>query len=486
MTKQLSERDRRFFALVARAAFANPFGEERAALDAEIGETSADDPEVLARISARLGRRIESLTERGTFALANYHDADRQLLWAALLFAAFHRFMDDIDALIERPGRVRFAPSLLGELTERGVAPEQALRALELFYQIRRAHLAIGSRLIGAGPSMRKLRAELWNSVFTHDILRYERYLWSRMQDFSTLLLGETGTGKGEAARAIGQSGFIPFDPKRGEFAALAESLFVPVHLSEYPDTLIESELFGHRRGAFTGAIDHHEGALARVHPHGVLFLDEIGEVRPEVQVKLLRVLQDRAFTPVGAHEQARFHGRVVAATHRSLPELRSAGSMRHDFYYRLSTLSIEVPALRTRIAENPGELRSLIEHICARIVGEHSLELASTVHDAIVRELGPHYGFPGNVRELEQCVRRVLLTGHCDADRALPRDASGQLAARIERGELDVEALVRSYCEHLYARTKSYVQVAKLTGLDRRTVRRYLRTATESDRSAS
>lgn len=473
--KQLGERDRRFFSLVARATFANPFGSERAALDAEIGETHEDDPDVLARVSQRLERRLESLAERASFSLSAYSDHDRELLWAAQLFSTFHRYMAQIDELIARPSRVRFAQPLLSDLTSRGVAAEQATRALELYYQMRRAHLAIGQRLIGRGPCMQRLREELWNGVFTRDILRYERFLWNRMQDFSILLLGETGTGKGEAARAIGQSAFIPFDARRGEFIGRPDALFVPVNLSEYPETLIESELFGHRRGAFTGAIDHHEGALARVAPHGVLFLDEVGEIAPSVQVKLLRVLQDREFTPLGAHERSLFHGRVLAATHRSPSELRARGHMRDDFYYRLSTHSIDVPPLRKRIAEEPGELRLLVEHICMRIAGPDAGTLAEEVHASLLRDLGPEHMYPGNVRELEQCVRRTLLSGHCRDDSARPQGEGSALAQRIERGELDVDALVRSYCELLYDRTKSYVQVAKVTGLDRRTVRRHL-----------
>ena len=482
-SKRLGERDRRFFSLVARAAFANPFSAERAQLDAEIGDTDAADPHVLARVTTRLAGRLENL-EQGGLTFAQYPDDERELLFAAVLFAAFHRFIEDIDRLIAAPTPVRFARPLFAELTRRGVAKDQAQRALELFYQMRRAHLAIGRRLLGAGPSMQKLREALWNSVFTYDILRYERYLWNRMEDFSILLLGETGTGKGEAARALGRAGYIPFDEKRAAFTTSVEELFVPLNLSEFPETLIESELFGHRRGAFTGAIDHHAGALSRVLPHGTLFLDEIGEVNQAIQVKLLRVLQDRAFTPVGAHEHERFHGRVVAATHRPLSALRSAGAMRDDFYYRVATHTIEVPNLRTRLAESPGELATLVGTLCERITGEASPELAARVEARIEQGLGRDYAFPGNVRELEQCVRRVLLTGGCrDDGRALTSAtdvlgagvAQDPLVGRMEHGELAADELVRAYCERLYARSKSYVQVAKVTGLDRRTVRRHL-----------
>jgi transcriptional regulator with AAA-type ATPase domain len=465
--------DREFLSLVARAAFANPFGEERDRLDAAIGETDARDPHVLARASARLSTKLEPVK-----SLRDFGAEDRAILFPALLFDVFHHHIEDLDRLIEKPGKVRFARDLLGALTRRGVEPRLAQRALELFYQMRRAHLAIGTRLIGGGTSMRKLREALWNSVFTHDVLRYERTLWSKLEDFSILLIGETGTGKGEAARAIGRAGFIPFDDAKQEFAARAEALFVPVNLSAYAETLIESELFGHRRGAFTGAIDDREGAFARVPAHGTLFLDEIGEVSQAIQVKLLRVLQERAFVPVGAREELRFTGRVVAATHRPLANLRGEGRMRDDFYYRIATHTIAVPSLRQRLDESPDELPRLVGHICTRIAGEPVEELAASVVDSLQREL-PGHPFHGNVRELEQCVRRVLLTGHCGPDVA-PNPTTAEQPPELAGGELTAEELVRAYCERLYARSGSYVQVAQVTGLDRRTVRRYVTAARE------
>src|SRR5439155_22025679 len=116
-----------------------------------------------------------------------------------------------------------------------------------------------------------------WNNIFTHDVRCYDRYLWNRMEDFSTLLLGETGTGKGTTAAAIGRSGFIPFEEKKGCFAESFTRSFVALNLSQYPEALIESELLGDKKGAFTGAIEAHERSFSRGSHCGARFLDDGG-----------------------------------------------------------------------------------------------------------------------------------------------------------------------------------------------------------------
>jgi transcriptional regulator with PAS, ATPase and Fis domain len=206
---------------------------------------------------------------------------------------------------------------------------------------------------------MADLRLHLWQNVFTGEVRLYERYLWNRMEDFSTLLLGETGTGKGTAAAAIGRSSFIPFDEKQGRFAESFMRGFISMNLSQFPETLIESELFGHRKGAFTGAVEAHQGVLARCSEYGAIFLDEIGDVPVPVQIKLLQVLQERQFCPVGSHEPARFRGRVIAATNRPLDKLREQGLFRDDFFYRLCSDIIHVPRSASECG-NPGGIAAL------------------------------------------------------------------------------------------------------------------------------
>jgi transcriptional regulator with GAF, ATPase, and Fis domain len=323
---------------------------------------------------------------------------------------------------------------------------------------------------------MRALRESLWNNVFTFDIRVYERYLSTRMEDFSTILLGETGSGKGTAAAAIGRSAFIPFDIGKDRFAESFTRAFVTLNLSQYPDSLIESELFGHKKGAFTGAIETHEGAFERCSPHGAIFLDEIGEVAAEVQIKLLNVLQERRYTPVGSHESKRFEGRVIAATNRSLAELRSAGAFRHDFYYRLCSDVIDVPPLRVRLAERPEEMDELLEHLVGRIVGEKSERLVAMAKRAIARGVGAGYAWPGNVRELEQAVRRILMTDRYDpGPHAVKSDLGERLAQSVSDGNVDAHELLGLYCALLYRRHGTYEEVAKRTKLDRRTVKKYV-----------
>src|SRR5437016_11867339 len=335
------------------------------------------------------------------------------------LFEVFHRCYEKLDQVIadqtgagDNPVRVGFAPDALALLARRGFSPAESLRFFGIFFQLRRAFFFIQRGLTGESRCMREFRRHLWDNVFTHDVRWYDRYLWNRMEDFSTLLLGETGTGKGTAAAAIGRSGFIPFDERQGRFAESFTRSFIALNLSQYPETLIESELFGHRKGAFTGAVEAHEGVLARCSPHGAIFLDEIGEVSGPVQIKLLQVLQDRTFCPVGSHEPKRFRGRVIAATNRPMEALHSGKLFRDDFYYRLCSDVIHVPPLRQRLEEDPDELRQLVEHLLTGMMGDAGRELAAKIESAICRAVGKDYPWPGNVRELEQAIRRILLTG--------------------------------------------------------------------------
>lgn len=477
--------DREFWELIARAAFCNPFSSERVELDRRIlGPVS--DPYSTAhaeRLRQAAAECAGKLTAAGAADFRSYAGSEREVMRVGFLFEVFHEFCLRFDELVqaqiqagERSVPVDFATEALARLRRHGFGEPEALRFFAVFYQLRRAFYFIARGLVGGSPCMGELRRRLWNNIFTRDVGLYERHLWDRMEDFSTLLLGGTGTGKGTAAAAIGRSGFIPFDPRRGCFAESFTRNFIALNLAQFPETLIESELFGHRKGAFTGAVESHEGVLARCSPHGAIFLDEIGDVSVPIQIKLLQVLQERTFNPVGSHEQARFRGRVIAATNRPLDTLRREGLFREDFFYRLCSDMIEVPPLHQRLREDAEELRRLVAHVLAGIAGGQAEELVELVVQAIGRDVGADYAWPGNVRELEQAVRRILLTGsYQPATPASRKQARVAWLGEAEAGRLDADAVLAGYCRQLYDELGSYEQVATRSGLDRRTVRKYV-----------
>ncbi|MGF1464855.1 MAG: sigma 54-interacting transcriptional regulator [Sandaracinaceae bacterium] len=471
---------------VSRASYANPFSEARSALDHEL-TGQREGPGQVEQLMAVVEARLYDLSARDALDPARLPADDWALVESAVLFECFHRHAQQLDTLVAaqleggaRPVPVPFADEALGRMTSRGVSPGRAVRMLAVFWQLRRAYHFIVGRLVGVSPCMRRLREALWNAVFTHDMARFEEQLWDRLEDFSVLLLGETGTGKGQAAAAIGRSGFIPFDEAAGAFAVSFAELFVPLNLGQFPTGLLESELFGHRRGAFTGAVDAHEGVFARCGRHGAIFLDEIGEVEPPVQIKLLRVLQERVYTPVGSHEERRFEGRVLAATHRDLTRLRRDGRFRDDLFYRLVSDEILVPPLRQRLAEDPAELTVLVESLVARVLGAPDGGVAAAVRDAIAAGVAADHRWPGNVRELEQCVRRVLLTGRPGPGAPSAEDPTEAFLDGVRRGAYEARELTQRYCALLHERHGTYEEVARRTGLDRRTVRKYVQEAAE------
>jgi formate hydrogenlyase transcriptional activator len=209
--------------------------------------------------------------------------------------------------------------------------------------------------------------------------------------DTSVLVRGETGTGKEGLARMVHD-----LSPRR-------DAPFVPVNLAAIPEGLIESELFGHEKGAFTGAARRRIGRFEQA-DGGTIFLDEVGDAPPAVQVRLLRVLQERELTRVGGAEVVKVDVRVVAATNRDLEAAVVAGTFRQDLYYRLAVFPVRLPPLR----ERPGDLRPLAQHFLAR----HAAAMhrrPPEVPEAFWRALAAH-AWPGNVRELENFVQRALI----------------------------------------------------------------------------
>lgn len=479
-------KDWSFFEKVAKAAFSNPFGKTRDNLDMEIGGTApgTSAEEILNAVISRVTTRVASMQQEGKARLDLYDGDTREILQSVLLFHVFHRYADKFDGLIQTQSkdddtltRVAFGQDTLKELIGFGFNEQEATRFFAIFYQLRRAYYFIKNRLTGESASMVELRKHLWDCVFTHDVRWFESRLWNRMEDFSILLLGETGTGKGAAASAIGRSGFIPYDPSRNRFTASFTRNFLATNLSQFSEGVLESELFGHKKGAFTGAIESHEGLFSRCATHGVIFLDEIGDIGIPVQIKLLNVLQERAYSPVGSHEIRRFSGRVIAATNRPLNELRNSGKFRDDLYYRLCSNIITLPTLRQRLQESPEEIDGLLDNILTRLAGESTDREKQLIRKVLKRETGPDYHWPGNVRELEQAVKRIILTGHYQAAKAaeIPAESADSLTAGFREGTMNAENLLANYCSLLYKRFGTYEEVSRRTQLDRRTVKKYV-----------
>jgi DNA-binding NtrC family response regulator len=206
----------------------------------------------------------------------------------------------------------------------------------------------------------------------------------------TVLITGETGTGKELAARAIHHN------------SARRANRFVALNCSAIPETLLEAELFGHARGAFTGAVGTRQGRLEQAHK-GTLFLDEVGTMSPSLQAKLLRVLQEREFERVGDSHTIKIDVRVVAATHSDLAKMVGEGSFREDLFYRLNVLPVQLPPLRERREDIP----LLVQHFLQRLA-QDSGRTGMTVSQEAMRRLMA-YRWPGNVRQLENTVERAL-----------------------------------------------------------------------------
>ena len=231
-------------------------------------------------------------------------------------------------------------------------------------------------RMVGDSDAMRRLRAEIGAAGPTNA---------------SVLISGENGSGKEIVAREIHRH------------SRRANKPFVAVNCAAIPDELIESELFGHERGAFTGAVGKRRGRFEMA-DGGTLFLDEVGDMSPRTQAKILRVLEERAFERVGGGEKIRADVRIIAASNRNLPKEVAAGRFREDLFFRLNVFPVFVPALRDRKEDIPAIAGHFIEEIC----GEQGKETKKFASDAMQRMLA--HPWPGNVRELRNVVERLVI----------------------------------------------------------------------------
>lgn len=280
--------------------------------------------------------------------------------------------------------------------------------------------------------------------------------------DVPVLIQGESGTGKELLARSLHAQ-----SPRAG-----AE--FVSVNCAALPESLAESLLYGHRRGAFTGAVDHQPGYLQAA-DGGTVFLDEVGELPAGIQAKLLRFLEDGEVQPVGSASRNHLKVRVIAATNRSLEEEVRQGRFRSDLFYRLNVIPLELPPLR----ERQGDVAQLLGHVTGTMAARHGLE--APVFSAPAQQRLNAYGWPGNVRELRNLCERmvVLFSGKVVEVNNLPQEiriaAAGNHATSLFRLPVEgirLEALEVELIQQALAHTAgNRSQAARLLGLTRDTL---------------
>jgi DNA-binding NtrC family response regulator len=485
-----SRQDQHFLSSVVNAGYGNPFLTERIAFEkaalgrefvaggpvwsASVSDPDAEPPNVTS-IYKKLNALMEILPARLAAApdvtaeeLVTYEESVHYLLYQryhAQFVAAqgkwrfYREFLADWNRLFQIPGK-RFESSL------------EPAHVFACFRQIQRAFHHIYDNIIGNSMPAAQLRASIWQSIFTHDMRRYRRVLYKRMGDFPTLITGPSGTGKELIARAIAGARYVPFDSERMEFADAPGESFLPINIAALSPALIESELFGHRRGSFTGAIGDRKGWLEACPLWGSVFLDELGEMDLAIQVKLLRVMETRRFSAVGDTAPREFHGKLIAATNRDLPAEIRAGRFREDLYYRLCADLIQTPSLADQIRDSPQVLGELLHYMTLRTVGDEAERCLPEVQQWIADHLPRGYAWPGNYRELEQCVRNVIIRR---SYRPLAQSAPGNEEEFFERyraGALSADELLAHYAARVYRLTGSYEEAARRMGLDRRTVK--------------
>jgi len=317
----------------------------------------------------------------------------------------------------------------------------------------------------------RRLREELAGGtpdqiVFSSPRFRevYDLTLKVASSDANILVLGESGTGKELIASALHHN------------SGRREHPFVSLNCAALTDTLLESQLFGHLRGAFTGAVTNQKGLLEEA-DGGTLFLDEIGDVSPTVQAKLLRVIQERDFIPVGSTRPKKVDVRFVAATNKDLQREVAEGRFREDLYYRLNVITVNLPPLRDR----PEDIEPLALHFLRRFAGRMAKDIRTITPEALAALQG--YGWPGNVRELENVMERavILTSGSAisveviplqTATRNTPAPAAGTAPAPARM--VPLEEMERQHIEAvLKANHYNKSRTAETLGISRRTLDR-------------
>jgi hypothetical protein len=504
-TRTLSELQHSMLRHFAVLAVTNPFTprwveRERAIVgnailhEGRIVGPSADPPtpvENLAYVGKMVARLLPDIQERARAgALGDAGDRARYITTCAIHL--WFLFREDLQGLVdtgksEAPFYRRYRRAFdehLGFLSAGGGVPDPGHLFAVLFVLVRAWH-GLRTRLRGRSRPVERLRADLWLAIFGGTLLDYVDGDWARVRRISTLILGPTGAGKDVAAEAIGRAGYLPFDEAKEAFASQA-SAYQVVNLSAFAPTLVESEMFGHVKGAFTGASRDKTGALGSMEGHGALLMDEVAEIALELQVKLLRVVEERLYRRVGDEgEPCVLPGRILAATHRDPEERIRKGLLREDFFRRICLYRVVVPSLRERFDDLPDELWEM-----ARVVAEQLFDVkrAPGVADQVlevVRRTLPRHAWTGNMRELAQCVASVKLKDGYSPMLVAPDDAGLDQALALAEGGMSLDEINRRVVASTLVRTGSLPEAARALAVDTRRVKRIVDSETDAAAAA-
>ena len=486
---------------VKELSFVNPFSYRREEIESEILQSLGRiriREERFVKIDPRFDQVLHWLSLVEDYLLTDDSEEFSGKKWTAskealAYFCLFHELIPELDSLsklsktVDSKNRSVFRMVMNGIEKRRKLISEKEIslwrnpaHLFSCFYQLRRAFLYISQGIQGESATISKLRERIWESIFTHDMLSYQQWMYQVVGEFPTIIIGPSGSGKEVIAGAIARSRFIPYLEKEGVFLTHPSESFFPVHLSSLSETLLESELFGHIEGSFTGAIRDHKGVFRIAGDQGSVFLDEIGDVPESVQVKLLRVLQSGEYQPIGGERKNYYKGKIIAATHRDLSERMESGKMREDFFYRLCGDQIQTVSLREILDDSPGEMDLFISFICEKLFGKKGgMEISPGISRILNKSLPEDYLWPGNFRELEQAVRNVVVTGSYYPPKSSGKDQG--IDRHYQRTDLSMNQWISLYANQAYENFGSYREAGKQLGVDQRTLKKWALGKSES-----
>jgi transcriptional regulator with AAA-type ATPase domain len=497
----IKDEDKTFIEAVGELSYTNPFSSRRFELERRaLGSHWIEEPHVHWSLTPEqtihrrqnlvgLSDRAKAIASELRQQLVNgvrTNEQERVLYDELVVYILFYELLDEwrssrallgFDDATNRRAWKKYNESFDYWLGVDGIElPSRKDKAhlFAMFHQVYRAFFNIFEYVVGSSTPIADLRSQIWHSIFTHDLRRFRRSLYRTLHQATTLIMGPSGSGKELVAQAIGMSRHVPFDMKQGAFVVNPAEHYHAINISAFAKNLVESELFGHAKGSFTDARSARIGWLEACGEYGSVLLDEIGELDAVTQVKLLRVLQNRQYQRLGETKVRQFTGKIIAATNRDLQSEMEKGTFREDLYYRLCADVIETPSLAAQLQDSPNALDDLVLHVCQRMAEDEHQSLASDVVMWMRKHMPAGYNWPGNIRELEQCIRNIMIHGSY-TPRSSRSSASGEsieLAASLDRLSLTADELLSHYCELAYRKTKSFEKAAKILQMDRRTVR--------------